>query len=147
MKKIKSGIVLLLSMMVFITSSGMAVNLHYCAGDLQNVSFNQNNHNCGMESTTAKENCDLDSKTTSIKEIDNCCQNTHIVAKTDAKISVAKEKDQSLFAKTFTFINHYFISLFNNNQDCEKEKDEGAEISLFPLLKQGLYILLQQFRN
>lgn len=148
MKKLRSGMVLLLSLLVFITSSGMAVNLHYCAGDLQNVSFNQTDHDCGMESALAKENCDVDSKTTSFKKVDTCCQNKHIVAKSDQKTSFIKEKDQSTFAKTFVFINHYFISLFNFNSDADDtEQQKEPEVSLFPLLKQGLYILLQQFRN
>ncbi|HEX7365939.1 MAG TPA: hypothetical protein VF273_02530 [Pelobium sp.] len=147
MKKLKSGLVLLLSLMVFITSSGMAVNLHYCAGDLQNVSFNQNSHDCGMESKPSNADCELDSKTAALKKVDNCCQNKHIVAKTDQKTS-AKEKDQTVFAKTFTFINHYFTSLFNlSANNDEKEQEKEADILLFPLLKQGLYILLQQFRN
>ncbi len=148
MKKFRSGIVLLLSLMVFITSSGMAVNLHYCAGDLQNVSLNQNNHDCGMQAKVIDESCHLDSNTTALKKADTCCQDKHIIAKTDVKVSSVKEKDQSAFVKTFTFINHYFTSLFNySSTDDDKEKEEESEISLFPLLKQGLYILLQQFRN
>ncbi|HET8827694.1 MAG TPA: hypothetical protein VFM79_00050 [Pelobium sp.] len=148
MKKIRSGMVLLLSLMVFITSSGMAVNLHYCAGDLQNVSLNQNNHDCGMQPKVVKESCHKDSTSKSLKKVDTCCQDKHIVAKTDTKVSATKEKDQSVFAKTFIFINHYFTSLFNySGEDEEQEKEKESEISLFPLLKQGLYILLQQFRN
>lgn len=148
MKKLRSGIVLLLSLMVFITSSGMAVNLHYCAGDLQNVSFNQTNHSCGMEAKVIKKPCDLNSKITSLQKADTCCQDKHIVAKTDAKVTPAKQKDQSALSKTFIFINHYFTSLFNYSGDNdEQKKDDKQELSLFPLLKQGLYILLQQFRN
>ena len=125
----------------------MAVNLHYCSGELQKVSFNQNDEDCGMQSKLKKGDCELNSKTVSLKKADTCCKNTHIVAKTDHKVSAEKEKNQSAFAKSFTFINHYFISLFNFNGDDEKEQEKEPEVSLFPLLKQGLYILLQQFRN
>lgn len=148
MKKIRSSIVLLLSLMVFITSSGMAVNLHYCAGDLQNISFNQNNHDCGMQVKPVEEACHVDQNITSLKKTDTCCQDKHIVAKTDSKVSSVKEKNQSAFAKTYTFINNYITSLFNYSADTdEKDKEKESEAFLFPLLKQGLYILLQQFRN
>lgn len=149
MKKFRSSVVLLLALMVFITSSGMAVNLHYCAGELQNVSLNQENDDCGMlQSQTATETCEAHPNQTSIKKTDTCCQNKHIVAKTDNKISPKKAKEPSALVNTFNFINHYFTSLFNYNSDDEQKEDEkDTDISLFPLLKQGLYILLQQFRN
>jgi hypothetical protein len=147
MKKFRSGLVLLLSLMVFITSSGMAVNLHYCAGELQNVSLNQKDDDCGMQKLVAKQPCDANTKTTSFKKVDTCCQNKHISAKTDTQVNPVKKKDESSLSKTFTFINHYFTSLFSVDSSAEKEEKEKTDISLFPLLKQGLYILLQQFRN
>lgn len=148
MKTLRSAVVLLLSLMVFITSSGMAVSLHYCAGELQNVSLSEKPDDCGMQTEIAKEACNVNPNQIQLKKVDTCCQNKHIVAKTDTKVSPTKAKEPSALIKTFSFINHYFTSLFNYSSDNDQKEDEKeADISLFPLLKQGLYILLQQFRN
>ncbi len=148
MKRFRSVVVVLLSLMVFITSSGMAVNLHYCAGELQNVSLNQTNEDCEMQqSPMVEESCEAHPNNISVKKTETCCHDKHIIAKTDTKVSPIKSKQPPTFAKAFTFINHYFTSLFNySGNDCEKEQEKGAGISLFPLLKQGLYTLLHQFR-
>ena len=138
---------MLLSLMVFVTSSGMAVNLHYCAGELQNVSLNSKSHDCGMGSPTDQICIEIADSVPSFKSVDTCCQDHQITAKVDVKVVSAKKEQQSFLDKTFVFINHYFISLFGQTTDDVKEKEEPQEISVFPLLKQGLYILLQQFRN
>ncbi len=148
MKKIRHSLVLFLCLMVFVTSSGMAVNLHYCAGELQTVSLNANNSNCEMQQTfTSVEVCDNSTQEASIKKVDTCCQNQQISAKAENKLTDNKSKNETALSKSFTFISNYFISLFSFNSEKSEEKEEEKEISVFPLLKQGLYILLQQFRN
>ncbi|MFC5284617.1 HYC_CC_PP family protein [Pedobacter alpinus] len=148
MKKVRHSLVLLLCLMVFITSSGMAVNLHYCAGELQNISLNANNKDCGMQQNRiSTKDCDNYSQQSSLKKIDTCCQDHQVSAKTDNKNTSVKSKNETVFSKSFTFISNYFTSLFSFSSDKVEEKEEEKEISVFPLLKQGLYILLQQFRN
>lgn len=130
--------------MVFITSSGLTVNLHYCADELQKVSLKKENSSCMMEKSNSKKSCETPN--TSIKKIDSCCKDQKIQAKSQTKISDTKAKEQGFFLKSVTFIRSYFTSLFTfENTDEEKQKE--TESTLFPLLKKGLYILLQQFRN
>ncbi|OAQ42295.1 hypothetical protein A5893_04060 [Pedobacter psychrophilus] len=130
--------------MVFITSSGLTVNLHYCAGKLANVSLQNNHANCMMSQTSnksASKDCDK-----SMGKKDLCCQNHKVITKTDNKTTVKKDNENNAFVKTFSFVSTYFTSLFSFSNDDANEK-EDTEISIFPILKEGLYILLQNFRN
>nr|MBC7614250.1 hypothetical protein [Pseudopedobacter sp.] len=136
--------ILLLSLMVFITSSGLTVNLHYCAGKLQQVSLQQDQKDCLMKMNTVIKNCE--SKTSNIKSYSNCCQNHQIIAKADTKITKAKE--DNILVKSYAVLKTYFISLFSFSLEGEYNSDDSnSENSLFPILKEGLYILLQNFRD
>ena len=130
--------------MMFITSSGFTVNLHYCGGKLANVSLQNDHANC-MMNQNSKQSTSKDCEK-SVNKKDLCCQNHKVVAKTDNKIKDTKAKEQTGFSKTFAFISSYFTSLFSFSSD-EPEEENTKEISVFPLLKEGLYILLQNFRN
>ena len=130
--------------MVFITSSGLTVNLHYCAGKLANVSLQDNHANC-MMSQKSNLSTSKDCKKSMGKK-DLCCQNHKVITKTDNKTTVSKAKDDNALVKSFSFLSNYFSSLYSfSNDDTDEEED--TEISIFPLLKEGLYILLQNFRN
>jgi hypothetical protein len=143
-KIFKQTIVLLLSLMVFITSSGLTVNLHYCAGKLQQLSLQKEGKGCMMQMTSAKKNCE--SKAPNIESYSNCCQNHQIIAKADSKITKAKE--DNILVKSYVVIKTYFVSLFSFNYKEEDKKDDSkSSNSLFPILKEGLYLLLQNFRN
>jgi hypothetical protein len=143
-KFLKHSLIILLSTLVFITSSGLTVNLHYCAGKLANVSLQNNHAECMMSKTTNHVNpkeCDKN-----IGKKDFCCQNHKVLAKTDNKTTITKAKNDSAFNKTFTFVSTYFTSLFSFSSE-NSDEENTKEISIFPLLKEGLYILLQNFRN
>ncbi|MBK0382531.1 hypothetical protein I5M32_06105 [Pedobacter sp. SD-b] len=142
MKFLKHSLIVLLSAMVFITSSGLTVNLHYCAGKLANVSLQDSHENCMM---SAKENTKKDCPN-SITKKDPCCQNHKVVAKADNKNIDSKLKEKTGFLQTFVFIKSYFTSLFSFSSE-ETEKENHKEVSIFPILKEGLYLLLQNFRN
>ena len=144
MKFLKHSLIILLSTLVFITSSGLTVNLHYCAGKLANVSLQDNHADCMMSQKskqTTSKNC-----TKSMGKKDLCCQNHKVLAKADNKTTITKAKDDNAFIKTFTFVSTYFTSLFSFSSE-DSDEDNSKEISIFPLLKEGLYILLQNFRN
>lgn len=147
MKKIRQSIIMLLSLMVFITSSGMAVNLHYCAGELQNISINaQTEGGCAMQTAPFKK--DACSQQNVVKKKDTCCQDQHIKAKTDQSINQTKVKTEKKNNNSFTFISEYFSSLFNFSDSEQADDDEeNKDLSIFPLLKSGLHILLQNFHN
>lgn len=130
--------------MVFITSSGLTVNLHYCANELQKASLKKENSSCMMEKALSKKSCETPN--TSIKKIDTCCKDQKIQAKSQIKITDNKVKESGFFLKSITFIKSYFESFFTFGSSDKDEENEKQD-TLFPLLKKGLYILLQQFRN
>ena len=145
MKFFKHSLITFLSLMVFITSSGLTVNLYYCANELQKISIKQENTYCFMQSPLTKS-CEATPSVSNIKKNDSCCKVQKIQAKSQNKIIVSEAKEQGFFLKSVTFIKSYFESIFAfNNSDKDEEKEK--EVTLFPLLKKGLYILLQQFRN
>jgi predicted butyrate kinase (DUF1464 family) len=131
--------------MVFITSSGLTVNLHYCADELQKVTMKQENTYCLMQTPLTKS-CQTIPSIRNIKKIDNCCKDQKIQAKSQTKITETKVKEHGFFMKSITFIKSYFESIFAFNSS-DKDEEKEKEVTLFPLLKKGLYILLQQFRN
>ena len=146
MKIFRHSLILLLSMLVFTTSSGITVNLHYCAGQLQNVSMKKNAADCMMAMPTSKVNCDEKIQKTALKKADTCCQNQQIKAKREIKITDTKTKKEGSILSSITFIKSYFISLFSFGNE-EESDDQEKNYSLFPLLQKGLYILFQQFRK
>jgi len=98
-----------------------------------------------MQSPLTKS-CEATPSVSNIKKNDSCCKVQKIQAKSQNKIIVSEAKEQGFFLKSVTFIKSYFESIFAfNNSDKDEEKEK--EVTLFPLLKKGLYILLQQFRN
>lgn len=146
MKLLRNGLVIMLSLMVFFTSSGLTVNLHYCAGKLQEVSLNSHQIDCKMMMDMAKSNCHNKNQK-SLKAPSDCCQNHQIIAKSGNKINDKKAKKEDSLLTTFTFIKSYFVSLFNFNSSDDNDNQEEKDVSFVPLLKEGLIILLQQFRN
>jgi hypothetical protein len=147
MKFFRNSVIVLLSLMVFITSSSFTVNLHYCAGQLQNISMVQENTDCMMQMASKKPTCQENSEKSTLKKIDTCCQNHQIKAKSDTKTSDVKVKETQNTSSTLATIQNYFSSLFSFGRNSDSEDDQGTDYSLVPILKKGLYILLQQFRN
>jgi hypothetical protein len=147
MKILRSSLVVLLSLMVFLTSSGLTVNLHYCAGKLANVSLKDNHANCMMPVSKAKNSCEKSNSKSSISKKDACCKNQQVKAKTDNKIFETKSKEKVGINSSFNFVQSYFTSLFSFHTEEVEEETKQESFSLFPLLKDGLYILLQNFRN
>ena len=145
MKFLKHSLITFLSLMVFVTSSGLTFNLYYCADELQKVSIKQETAGCVMQAFPIKS-CEKTSSTAKVKKIDNCCKNQKIQAKSQTKIAARKAKEDDFFTKSITFLNSYFESFFDFTSSDKDEYTE-KEDTLFPLLKKGLYILLQQFRN
>ena len=144
MKLSRNILTLFLTVLVFITSTGMTLNLHFCSDNLQNVSIDQHAANCNM-SKVSKKSKDCDTKTAINKE-DACCKDQQIKAKNPVKTDPSKSKNENSFVKSLVFLKTYIVNFFNVETEAE-EDDKKPELSLFPLLKEGLYILLGQFRN
>lgn len=94
----------------------------------------------------AKSNCQNNNQK-HLKAPSDCCQNHQIITKSGNKINDKKAKKEDSLLTTFTFIKSYFISLFNFNSSEDNNDQEENDISFVPLLKEGLIILFQQFRN
>jgi len=146
MKLSRNILTLFLTTLVFIASTGMTLNLHFCADNLQNVSISQHSKNCDMSAALAKTSSrDCDSHPALNKE-DSCCKDQQVVAKNPVKTDPSKSKDENSFVKSLVFLKTYIVNFFSFETDAE-EDDKKPDLSLFPLLKEGLYILLGQFRN
>lgn len=141
MKFSKNILTVILTLLVFLTSTGMTVNLHFCAGDLQQVSM-EKTPKCCIKESSKDDHCEK----TSTKKDDPCCNDEQIITKSPVKNIDSKVKNENSFVKNFIFIKNYFSNLFNFEK-TEVENDDKPKISLFPLLKEGLYIILGQFRN
>ena len=145
MKFLKHSLITFLSLMVFFTSSGLTANPNYYTNEFQKVSLKHQISECLMQHSGLKS-CEKILSPTKFKQINDCCKNQKIQAKSQTKITANKTKKDSFFTKSIAFLNSYFGSIFAfNNSDKDEEKEK--ETTLFPLLKKGLYILLQQFRN
>jgi hypothetical protein len=72
----KQVIIIILMLVYGVSSSGMTINLHFCCGKLDDISFSAHTKDCPMGSTQKKS---------------NCCDNKQIVAKLNA--------DQQVFLK------------------------------------------------
>lgn len=134
-----------LAILVFTTSTGMTINLHFCADDIKNISLEKEHQNCMMvKKEPLTKDCSKD-KTSLLKKSKTCCQDQQIKAKESLKNLSQKNKEDNGFIKSIIFLKSYFADLFSFEKDSEDENK--PQQSLFPLLKEGLYILLGQFRN
>ena len=144
MKFLKHSLITFLSLMVFFTSSGLTANPNYYTNEFQKVSLKHQISECLIQ--PGVKSCEKIFSSTKFKQINACCKNQKIQAKSQTKITANKTKKDSFFTKSIAFLNSYLGSIFEfNNSDKDEEKEK--ETTLFPLLKKGLYILLQQFRN
>lgn len=134
--------------MIFIASSGMTLNLHFCANDLKQVSLHKEESNCCKKAAQTKEqekkkHCDKQKGCDGRSE-KNCCKNTEVKAKAPVKADNSVKKESS-FLQSVAFLKSYILSFLTF--ETEETNDKKPQVSLFPLLKEGLYILLGQFRN
>ncbi|ADY51254.1 hypothetical protein Pedsa_0678 [Pseudopedobacter saltans DSM 12145] len=136
--------------MIFIASTGMTLNLHFCANELKTVSLQQTESCCQKKSGEKKENhkeCNKNGqKHCDGKSGKSCCKESKVATKNPVKVDNPSSKKESSFAQSLVFLKSYVLSFLNFNTE-DSEDDEKPEVSLFPMLKEGLYILLGQFRN
>ncbi len=99
----------------------------------------QHTADCMMKMNSQNTSCEK-----TLKKPNNCCKDQLIKAKLDLKIN--DTKNDSGFLKTIFFVQSYFVSLFKFEEPAQSN-EQDTSTSIFPLLKEGLYILLQQFRN
>ena len=136
-----------LVLLVFIASTGMTLNLHFCADELRTVSLQQESNSCcQMTSNTTDskhKNCDKKEKGHCEK---SCCKESKIITKNPVKVDNSTAKKENSFVQSLVFLKSYVLSFLNfSNESADQE--EKPRISLFPMLKEGLYILLGQLRN
>lgn len=143
---------LFLIALVFIASTGMTLNLHFCLDELKTVSLQQqNNHSCcdknkESQKESSKKECHKDKSCNKTKHDKSCCKESKVATKNPVKVDNSNIKKESSFTSSLVFLKSYILSFLSFNTD-DSEDDEKPNQSLFPLLKEGLYILLRQFRN
>jgi hypothetical protein len=145
MKFLKHSLLSFFTLLIFITSTGLTVNLHYKTVDLNNISDKPKFNTCIAQAPLITS-CKQTSLSAKIKKPSNCCKNQNLQTKPQTKLTTKKVEEDGFFSKSITFINSYFESILNFSSSDKDEKSE-KENTLFPLLKKGLYMLLQQYRD
>ncbi|MBB6611661.1 hypothetical protein H7F15_11480 [Pontibacter sp. Tf4] len=77
MKLVKRIILLTLTLLVLVTSTGLSVGLHFCAGDIRDLSFFGNAAECPMEKQ--KEALPSCHKPKAPQDKDDCCDDHQLV--------------------------------------------------------------------
>ncbi|GEM_PF-2134579 len=137
--------------MIFIVSTGMTFNLHFCANELKNVSLQQQKDSCCKKKSGEKEENHKECNKKGQKHCDgksekSCCKESKVATKNPVKVDNPSSKKDNSFTQSLVFLKSYVLSFLNFNTE-DSEDDEKPKVSLFPMLKEGLYILLGQFRN
>ncbi len=81
-----------MAILMFTTSAGLAIDMHYCKGDLQSVSFFSKAKSCHEKAKTshchkAKKACHSKNKE-HLAEDDNCCDNQSYVFQLDTDYEI-----------------------------------------------------------
>lgn len=142
------SIALILALLMFTTSVGFAVDMHYCQGQLKSVSFFGKAKSCHeMADAASRKNCTLHKK---MKEqnkgcsIDKngCCENEtqYFHSDQDQKtqgfdITLSKQLQQFVVAYTFVFIVHTPANTNNLTFSFYKP----------PLIERDIPVLIQSF--
>ncbi len=145
LKTAKNITILILSLMICYTSSGINLFVHVCGGNISGFSLSEADAGCGMEKSLVSiaQACK-----SSLNDVDLCCQN-HTIANTVNTQIIEKTNiaEVTVIAK---LVPLYFISLQNFFQ--AKTVNDLDSIPIYRLFvssyfKRGVYLYLQNFRN
>jgi len=104
----------LLAFLMFFSSIGFSMDVHYCMGDIESIAFFGNKATCDMENMGAMHCSKDDSKSAvkksfSKKKMD-CCQNKHLSLK---KIKTApKTVFNNFVAQKISFLTFFIVEKF-----------------------------------
>ncbi|MBU1372711.1 MAG: hypothetical protein KKG25_08655 [Bacteroidetes bacterium] len=131
--------------MICYTSSGINFFLHTCGGKLSKFSFLQSEAVCGMEQSSSAY---LFNHHPSLNQTDNCCQN-HAV-KTFLKvrnIEKLNKDDHQITAKVAPLHFDSFQKASKASYPYYNVFSGLHRLTHHPILKDEIYLLLQNFRN
>ena len=132
--------------MICYTSSGVNLFVHVCEGKISNFSFSETEAGCGMENKI----CEF-SKTnhkTAFKTVNDCCKNHSVKADLKTQKSENTEnlnfflngqKNSAIILESF---NRLFGYQFNEFEDISPHYGLIKSV-----VKKGIYLLFQNFRN
>lgn len=140
--KLYSRIILLtLTLLVLVTSTGMAIGMHICGGELRDITFFGAEAECPMEKQ--KETvpaCHAPEKTT---DTENCCEDHQViverldVAAKHKVLSLNKLQDIKLLA----VVKAVFLLIYTSNTDLEP----AYALYESPPLARDIPVLVQSF--
>jgi hypothetical protein len=141
MKLYRQIILLTLTLLVLVSSTGMAVGLHICGGELRDITFFGAEADCPMEKQ--KEELPPCHAPKQDADQDNCCENHQVIAERPdvaAKhkvLSLSKLQDIKLLAAVKAVVFHFFAP----------EVDLKPAYALYesPPLARDIPVLVQSF--
>lgn len=136
---------LIMAVMVFCSSSGFSLDLHYCQGQLKSFSILGKAKNCHEMANMS--HCKHHGPTTtsicSDNEDKNCCNNETLLVKSDLELQVNSFK-LNLDKNEEWFITA-FASIFLYNYSIEYNETELFQIHRPPLIPRDICVLFQNF--
>lgn len=143
-------IALMMAFLMFFTSAGIAMDMHYCGGELKSVSFfgkAKTCHDIAGENETPMKDCPHHKKMMAEKkacsEDKDCCSNETLVLQSD--------QDQKVQTNNFVvskqlkqFVVAYVVVFLANDFDLQREV---ANFALYkpPLIQRDIPVLNQSF--
>ncbi len=138
-KKTYRIVAFMLSLLMFCTSVGFTIDMHFCQGKLAAVSVFGEASCCKTACTSTKKACCQLPKTKHTD--DNCCDNTSIDVQLDTNIPKAEATSYSQIQLQFvaSFITAYFSLPITNTSIVQYQNYKP------PLLIRDVLVLIQTF--
>ena len=149
-KNIYRFVALTMALLMFFSSMGLAMDMHYCGGKLKSVSLfgeAKTCHELAAEENAPMKNCPHHKKMMAEKqdcsEAKNCCSNktVHLQADQDQQVQNA---DFTVSNQLKQFVTAYVTIFFLNDLNVERETTPFAHYQP-PLIPKDISILHQIF--
>ena len=137
-----------LAFLMFSTSVGFAVDMHYCQGKLKSVSFFGKAKTChDMTDVTQMNNCPHHKKV--MKQIENCSKEDKKDCCDNKTVHIHSDQDQAIQTLDFTnkqipqFVIAYVVAFFNIN--LINSNIPSFSIYKPPIVPKDIPVLIQSF--
>jgi hypothetical protein len=143
-------IALTMAFLMFFTSAGLAIDMHYCGGELKSISFfgkAKTCHDMAGENEAPMKNCPHHKKMmaekTSCSEDKDCCSNKTVLLQSDQDQKI--QTTDFVISKEFKqFLIAYVLVFCMNDFDFKRESANFAHYKP-PLIQRDISVLNQVF--
>lgn len=142
-------IALIMAFLMFLSSAGFAMDMHYCGGELKSVSIFGKAKTCHemTKKDAAMKDCHHHKKMMSEKEDcsedKNCCSNKTVIIQSDQDQQI-QSVDFVVSKELKQFVIAYVTVFFSDNSTLERQKSTFA-LYKPPLISRDISVLNQTF--